>query len=155
VRKDYQVLLGTNRHTITATGWVQEENNLKAVLTPDRAIDPAHPYLAREYGVARYSHVRGADTAAADEYYQRTRAFWDGVLSTWHQLFVAHPEITLRAPVDQAGLFHKLFEYADHLAAGERPTVPADEVIRESLLDMGAPVPVQARHGVASASRPY
>jgi hypothetical protein len=154
VRKDYQVLLGTNRHTITATGWVQEENNLKAVLTADRAIDPAQPYLAREYGVARYSQVRGADTAAADEYYQRTRAFWDGVLSTWHQLFVNHPEITLRAPVDQAGLFHKLFEYADHLAAGERPTVPADEVIRESLLDMGAPVPVQARHSVASASPP-
>jgi hypothetical protein len=153
-RKDYQVLLGTNRHTITATGWVQEENNLKAVLTADRVIDPAHPYLAREYGVARYSHVLGADTAAADEYYQRTRAFWDGVLSTWTQLFVGHPEITLRAPVDQAGLFHKLFEYADHIAAGERPNVPADEVIRESLLDMGAPVPIQPRHSVAAASRP-
>ena len=41
VRKDYQVLLGTNRHTITATGWVQEENNLKTVLTPERALDPA------------------------------------------------------------------------------------------------------------------
>ena len=154
VRKDYQVLLGTNRHTITATGWVQEENNLKTVLTPERALDPARPYLAREYGVARYSRLRGAEVAAADEYYQRTRAFWDGVLSTWTQLFVAHPQITLRAPVDQAGLFHKLFEYADHLAAGERPQMPADEVIRESLLDMGAPVPVQARHSVASASSP-
>jgi hypothetical protein len=154
VRKDYQVLLGTNRHTIAATGWVQEENNLKAVLTPERALDPARPYLAREYGVARYSRLRGAEVAAADEYYQRTRAFWDGVLSTWTQLFVAHPQITLRAPVDQAGLFHKLFEYADHLAAGERPRMPADEVIRESLLDMGAPVPVQARHSVASASSP-
>ena len=32
VRKDYQVLLGTNRHTVTATGWVQEENNLKLAL---------------------------------------------------------------------------------------------------------------------------
>jgi hypothetical protein len=154
VRKDYQVLLGTNRHTITATGWVQEENNLKTVLTPERALDPARPYLAREYGVARYSRLRGAEVAAADEYYQRTRAFWDGVLSTWTQLFVAHPQITLRAPVDQAGLFHKLFEYADHLAAGERPRIPADEVIRESLLDMGAPVPPQARHSVASASSP-
>jgi Family of unknown function (DUF6607) len=151
-RKDYQVLLGTNRHTITATGWVQEENNLKTVLTPDRTIDGTHPYLAREYGVARYSHIRGYDFAAADAYYQRTRPFWDGVLSTWHQLFVAHPRITLRAPVDQAGLFHKLFEYADHLAAGERPAIPADDVIRQSLSDMGAPVP-PARHSViASAS---
>jgi uncharacterized protein DUF6607 len=151
VRKDYQVLLGTNRHTITATGWVQEENNLKAVLTPERALDAAKPYLAREYGVARYSRIKGYDFAAADEYYRRTRPFWDGVLSTWHQLFAAHPQITLRAPVDQAGLFHKLFEYADQLAAGERPTVPADEVIRESLLDMGAPVPVQSRHSVIAS----
>jgi hypothetical protein len=154
VRKDYQVLLGTNRHTITATGWVQEENNLKTVLTPERVIDSAHPYLAREYGVARYSRLRDADVAAADAYYQKTRAFWDGVLSTWHQLFAAHPQITLRAPVDQAGLFHKLFEYADQIAAGERPTITADEVIRQSLLDMGAPVPVQPRHSVAAAAIP-
>jgi hypothetical protein len=154
VRKDYQVLLGTNRHTITATGWIQEENNLKTALTPERVIDPTHPYLAREYGVARYSRLRDADVAAADEYYQRTRAFWDGVLSTWTQLFAAHPQITLRAPVDQAGLFHKLFEYADQIAAGERPRIPADEVIRQSLLDMGAPVPIQPRHGVAAAAAP-
>ena len=146
VRKDYQVLLGTNRHTITATGWLQEENNLKTVLTPDRSVDASHPYLAREYGVARYSWLRDADFAAADEYYQKTRAFWDGVLSTWHQLFVGHPQITLRAPVDQAGLFQKLFEYADQVADGKRPPVPADEVIRESLLAMGAPVPPQPHH---------
>lgn len=153
VRKDYQVLLGTNRHTITATGWTQEENNLKAVLTPERALDTAKPYLAREYGVARYSRIKDYDFAAADEYYQRTRSFWDGVLSTWHQLFAAHPQITLRAPIDQAGLFHKLFEYADQLAAGERPPVPADDVIRESLLDMGAPVPPQPRHSVIASTQ--
>ncbi|MGH8324858.1 MAG: DUF6607 family protein, partial [Steroidobacteraceae bacterium] len=153
IRKDYQALLGTNRQTITATGWVQEENNLKTVLTPDRLIDAARPYVAREYGIARYSRIRGYDFAAADEYYHRTRPFWDDVLATWRLLFVGHPQITLRAPVDQAGLFHKLFEYADHLAAGERPSVPADDVIRESLLDMGAPVPVHGRHSVIAAVR--
>jgi hypothetical protein len=42
--------------------------------------------------------------------------------------------------VDQAGLFRKLFEYADQLAGGETPARPADTVIRESLADMGAPV---------------
>jgi hypothetical protein len=152
VRHDYQVLLGTNRHTITATGWVQEENNLKMVLTPDRTLDAARPYLAREYGVARYSRIRGGDFAVADEYYQKTRPFWNGVLATWTQLFAGHPQITLRAPVDQAGLFHKLFEYADRIAAGERPATPADEIIRESLLDMGAPVPIQPRRRVTNSS---
>ena len=41
---DYDVLVGTNRHTITPTGWVQEENNLKLALNQKR-------FLAREYGV--------------------------------------------------------------------------------------------------------
>jgi hypothetical protein len=87
VRKDYQVLSGTNRHTITPTGWVQEENNLKTVLNVDRKIDSARPFLAREYGVARYSRLRDADFAAADEYYQRTRAFWGDVVNAWSDVF--------------------------------------------------------------------
>jgi hypothetical protein len=140
IRSDYQVLLGTNRHTITPAGWLQEENNLKAVLASDGKPDTSRPYLAREYGVARYSHIRNGDFAAADEYYQKTRTFWDGVLATWTQLFNEHAAVSLRAPVDQAGLFRKLFDYADHLADGERPAQPADAVIHESLADMGAPV---------------
>jgi hypothetical protein len=145
VRSDYQVLLGTNRHTITATGWLQEENNLKAVFTADGKPDSSKPYLAREYGVARYSRVRNGDFAAADEYYQKTRAFWDGVLATWHGIFNEHADVSLRASVDQAGLFQKLFEYADHLAQGEAPTQPAASVIHDSLADMGAPVQFRAR----------
>jgi hypothetical protein len=140
VRSDYQVLLGTNRHTITATGWLQEENNLKMVLSKDGTVDSTQPYRAREYGVARYSRMRGGDFQAADEYYQHTRAFWTSVLTNWHELFQSHPVVTLRAPVDQAGLFRKLFEYADQLAGGQTPTQSADAVIHESLADMGAPV---------------
>jgi hypothetical protein len=140
VRSDYQVLLGTNRHTITATGWLQEENNLKMVIGTDGSADPALPYLAREYGVARYSRILAGDFQAADEYYQRTRSFWTNVLTNWHQLFQAHSVVALKAPVDQAGLFQKLFAYADQLAGGETPAQPADAVIRESLADMGAPV---------------
>jgi hypothetical protein len=48
--------------------------------------------------------------------------------------------VTLRAPVDQAGLFKDLFEYADELAEGKTPATPADRVIRDSLRNMGAPV---------------
>jgi hypothetical protein len=140
VRSDYQVLLGTNRHTITSTGWLQEENNLKLVLAKDGTVDSARPYLAREYGVARYSRIRGTDFGAADEYYQRTRSFWTRVLADWTQLFQEHASISLRAPVDQAGLFRKLFDYADHLAAGETPAGPAQAVIHQSLAEMGAPV---------------
>lgn len=140
VRKDYQVLEGTNRHTITATGWMQEENNLKLVLGPNGQADPAQPYRAREYGVARYSRMKGGDFEAAQQYYQRTRSFWASVLTSWHEIFQSHTVVTLRAQVDQAGLFHKLFEYADQLAGGQTPPQSAAAVINESLADMGAPV---------------
>lgn len=140
VRSDYQVLLGTNRHTITATGWLQEENNLKMVLGANGQADASQPYRSREYGVARYSRMRGGDFQAADEYYQRTRSFWTSVLSDWHDLFQSHPVVTLRAQVDQAGLFRKLFEYADQLAGGQTPPESVDAVIHESLAEMGAPV---------------
>jgi hypothetical protein len=148
VRKDYQVLNGTNRVTVTAGGWLQEENNLKTVLTAERNVDAAGP-LAREYGVARYERLRGADFAAATEYFERTRAFWDDVSNAWATLFHDNAQITLRAPVDQAGLFEKLFAYADELAEGKTPAAPRNEVIRNSLRDMGAPVQT-----AVTASRP-
>ena len=119
---------------------MQEENNLKLVLGANGQADPAHPYRAREYGVARYSRMRGGDFQAADEYYQRTRTFWTTVLTDWHELFQSHPSVTLRAQVDQAGLFKNLFEYADQLAGGQTPSQSGDIVIHDSLLDMGAPV---------------
>ena len=144
VRKYYQVLLGTNRHTITPWGWVQEENNLKTGLTPDRQLDPSRPYLAREYGVARYQRIKDADFAAADEYFFHTRDFWNAVRATWAQVFSAHEEVTLRAAVDQAGLFRSLFEYADDLAEGKAPPGDGPRIIQEALREMGAPVQATA-----------
>jgi hypothetical protein len=138
VRKDYQVLIGTNRHTILPTGWVQEENNLKGVLTDDRKLSAEQPYMAREYGVARYERLQNPDFAGADEYYDKTRKFWEQVRTAWAARFRTTPQITLRAQVDQAGLFRGLFEHAEKLAAGENVSADDISVINASLNDMGA-----------------
>jgi len=139
VRDDYQILLGTNRHTVGPTGWVQEENNLKTVLTPDRAIDSTKPYLAREYGVARYERLRDADFASADRYYEKTKAFWDQVRDAWSQVFAKQGSATLRGPVDKLGLFAPLFEQADAIAVGAGAGDNAT-VIRNALAAMGVKV---------------
>jgi hypothetical protein len=138
VRNDYQVLLGTNRHTISATGWTQEENNLKAVLTAQREIAPAQPYLAREYGMARYERLREADFAAADRYYERTRVFWDRVRGTWSAAFAQQGTLTLRGPVDKLGLFAPLFDRAEQI--NDKGVVAGDDdakLIRQALAAMG------------------
>ncbi len=138
VRDDYQVLVGTNRHTVNASGWVQEENNLKTVLTAERAVNEQKPYHAREYGVARYERIRDADFAAADHYYAATKKFWDAVRDTWSTAFTQQGTITLRGPVDKLGLFHPLFEHADALEAGKMNAAASEQVIRDTLRDMGA-----------------
>jgi hypothetical protein len=138
VRDDYQVLLGTNRHTVTPTGWLQEENNLKAVLDGQRAIDAAKPYVGREYGVARYERIRDFDFAAADRYYERTRAFWDRVRDVWGSAFAQQGTVTLRGPVDKLGLFAPLFARASEIESQSADERDSERVIRAVLADMGA-----------------
>jgi hypothetical protein len=110
VRKDYDVLVGTNRHTITATGWVQEENNLKLAMADGH-------YLSREYGLARYERIREFDFSAAEKYFVRTEPFWAEVRAAWRE--VGSSRFTLRAQPDQAQLFVPFFEYAAKLEDGE------------------------------------
>ena len=139
VREDYHVLLGTNRHSIGPTGWVQEENNLKTVLDATRQIDAAKPYVAREYGVARYERLRDTDFTAADRYYEHTRAFWDQVRDTWSDVFAKQGNVTLRGPVDKLGLFAPLFERANEIEAKGQVSASADaSLIRDALKNMGA-----------------
>ena len=111
VRKDYDVLVGTNRHTITPQGWVQEENNVKLVLASGRT-------LAREYGVARYERIRDYDFSAGETYYRRTEPFWAEVRAAWRELEQGRGRFGLVAPVDQAQLFMPFFDYAQRLAEG-------------------------------------
>ncbi len=140
VRSDYQVLLGTNRHTIVPTGWLQEENNLKTVLTPERTIDAAHPAVGREYGLARYERIRDGDFAAADRYYETTKTFWNRVQGAWDGDFAQEGTITLRGQVDQKNYFVPLFERAGEI---EKQGASGDDAqaVRAALDAMRAPTP--------------
>lgn len=133
VRKDYERLVGTNRHTIVPTGWIQEENNLK------RATDgAAQPYVGREYGVARYERLKDADFAAADRYYAQTRGFWKAVVADWDAWWKHHEQLTMTEHSDQSGAFAGLFQLAEAHAAG---TLRGDEMegkIRAAHARLGA-----------------
>ena len=111
VRKDYDVLVGTNRHSITPLGWVQEENNLKLA-------QAARRFLAREYGVARYERIRDFEFEPARRYYTATEPFWAEVRAAWKELAEAKGRLTLTAQPDQGRLFVIFFEYAARLEQG-------------------------------------
>ena len=142
VRKDYQLLLGTNRHTILPTGWIQEENNLKLALEARAKPRSQMPYVAREYGVARYERIRDYDFGPGKNYFERTEPFWAEVRAGWREIVRRERRFTLKAPVDQGALFGPFFDYADKLAGGEafnREAARAfiDRTLRETYLATG------------------
>lgn len=136
VRKDYELLLGTNRHTVVPTGWIQEENNLKQSTTA-----AAVPYVGREYGVARYERLKTADFSAADSYYSATRAFWTQVMGEWQKYWSNAASLTLTAHSDQSGAFADLFELADQFAGGKLKPDDAPAAIRATLGKSGVKFP--------------
>jgi hypothetical protein len=133
VRKDYQALVGTNRHTIMQTGWLQEENNLKLVLDANGKPRTVLPFLAREYGVARYERIKDYDFEPGKDYFDKTEPFWSEVRAAWREVGNAG-QFRLSKPVDQGQLFMPFFDYAEKLAEGE-PFVREDAraFIRQTL----------------------
>lgn len=131
VRNDYQILEGINRHTLTPTGWVQEEENLKLVLDEQGQPDAETPYLARELGVARYERIVDFDFSAGDRYWERTEEFWRDVRAAWDAVYAERETFEYLEEVDGQEMFVPLFEYAARLDDGEPyDAAAAAEVIR-------------------------
>jgi hypothetical protein len=116
VRDDYDVLVGTNRVTITPRGWVHEEDNLKVVLAAPGVPDTETPYLAREAGLNRYEHIVGYDFSAGDRYWRRTGPFWEQVRLAWADLLNDAERLHIESRVDGRPLFQAMFALADELA---------------------------------------
>ncbi|MEM1110552.1 MAG: DUF6607 family protein [Pseudomonadota bacterium] len=110
VRDDYHVLVGTNKHTVTPTGWVQEESNLKVVLDDEGRRIGA---LAREAGLARYERIEGYDWTAGDAYWERTAPFWAVVRDTWSDIFEREDSFRLEKRAEGSELFMVMFILAD------------------------------------------
>ena len=119
IRSDYDVLEGYNRHTITRTGWVQEEENWKLAL--DSNGNPAQePYISKELGIARYRTIVDFDFTPGDKYMATAGKFWTDVRSTFDHIIAQNKGFILTRPKDAPPLFVPLFEYAANVAQAEQ-----------------------------------
>lgn len=119
VRDDYNVLVGSNRHTILPTGWMHEQDNLKAITDEHGELDAEQPFLAREMGVNRYQRITGFDFGPGDEYWKATAEFWALVREAWARRFEASDLIHFRARVDGESMMMALFGMAGEIAEGQ------------------------------------
>ena len=112
VRSDYDVLWGTNRITVLPSGWVQEEDNLKMVITNPQDIENNQSFKAREAGIARYELISNLDISAAEDYWRKTKAYWQDVRVAWTALIEKNDQFWIRKKVSNRPLFSRMFAYA-------------------------------------------
>ncbi|NKI35713.1 hypothetical protein HFP89_11125 [Wenzhouxiangella sp. XN79A] len=118
VRDDYNVLLGTNRHTILPTGWTHEQDNLKMVTDETGTPDPVTPFLAREIGVNRYDRITGFDFSAGDAYWEASGEYWAMVRERWTEQFETFDRVRVEATIDGTSMMMTVFGKAMQIAAG-------------------------------------
>jgi hypothetical protein len=77
-REDYDYLLGSNRHTLTANGWVHSQDNRKIV---DR--DGKKFALSFETGLNQYVRADNPLAAEAKSWWEKNSALWNPVRDFW------------------------------------------------------------------------
>ncbi len=117
VRDDYDVLLGTNRHTVLPTGWTHEQDNLKMVARQDGTPDPTTPFLAREIGVNRYDRITGFDFSAGNAYWAASGGFWSIVREKWAEQFDTWDRVEVESTIDGQSMMMTVFGTAMQIAA--------------------------------------
>lgn len=134
VRDDYQVLIGTNRHTIVPSGWVHEEENYKVVLDKAGNIAEESPYIAKELGVNRYESIVDFDFSAGDEYWDLTSQYWEDARAVWSAMIAEGDSHKIMTSADGIPLFAVLFGQAEEFSArDDYNSAQAREEIRGTL----------------------
>jgi len=120
VRDDYDVLVGTNRHTITPKGWTHEENNLKVVLD-NAGLVAKQGVIAKEIGFNRYERITGYDFSAGVGYWETTSAFWAEVREAWSEKYRTDSTVTIKPEVEGTTLFGEMFFHAESVLNAKEP----------------------------------
>ena len=80
-RNDYDVIRAVNRHALTPTGWVHEQDNAKIITS-----EGAPKLLVHEVGINTYTKASDYPVATATSYWADTADFWAAVRGEWKAL---------------------------------------------------------------------
>lgn len=128
-RDDYHAVLAVNRHAITPTGWVHEQDNSKLVLDDDPNV------LVREVGVNTYTRFDDFDVAVAESYWAETAEYWKMVRAAWSALEQTQDTFALTLKGEPEDLYNPLLEMSFSIQEGtmdaRSAAVEARKVIKQ------------------------
>jgi hypothetical protein len=124
-RDDYDLLVVTNRHTVTPLGWFHEQDNTKWVKREGKEFP-----LVREIGYNPYLRIRDHDFAKANAYWDKTQGFWKDVRGVWEELYPVQGSVKVQTKADPGLLMDVVADLVEETEDGKAPDVAK---IRETL----------------------
>jgi hypothetical protein len=123
VRKPpYDRYLGRNRHALTPSGWVHEQENAKYALRDGRLAAIVH-----EVALNTYDRSASFDPAPGDAYWAATRDYWAGVRSGWDAAVARNRGVRVEEEAENGSVTGpELMGWADEVAAGKLQTSEAE-----------------------------
>lgn len=115
----YNRYLGTNRHALTPSGWVHEQDNAK--LGPGKGQgDGKTLTFVHEVVVNTYARATDFDVAAADQYWDKTKNYWAAVRSDWEAAIHRNRGISVKEEAENGSKTGPtLMMLANRIANGE------------------------------------
>lgn len=128
----YDHYRGINRHAITPTGWVHEQDNAKIGLR-----NGASATFVHEAVINTYDRATDFPIQAGDSYWTHTRDYWAAVRAEWDRVINRDRGLQLAEEAENGAVSGpRLMELADHISEGVIATPAAIEqaraVIRET-----------------------
>ncbi|MEM9988744.1 MAG: DUF6607 family protein, partial [Pseudomonadota bacterium] len=126
-RDDYHAMDAINRHALTPTGWVHEQNNAKLILKGRPQV------LVHEIGVNSYTLSDDFEYGIADQYWAATQSYWAEIRKIWTALEEADQAFGLTLKGEPGDLYMPLLELAaeveDRKISVEEAVEKGEEVI--------------------------
>ena len=122
----YDHYVGTNRHALTPTGWVHEQDNAKIGPKDGKSVTFAHEVVINSYVPASDFPV-----AAAEDYWTKTADYWATVRDAWDKAIARDKGLRLEEQADTgSSTGHELMLIADDIVSGEvKPEAAKPEAV--------------------------
>ena len=102
-RNDYNIMLRTNRHEITDSGWVHDQDNKKILKKEGEEI-----ILAEEKGLSPYKRVSSKKCAKALQWWADNEEKWNSVRNEWESVYDKKQSLSLNSSVNGKRLYEYL-----------------------------------------------
>ena len=108
-RKDYNLMIRSNRHQITDDGWVHIQDNKKILKNNNETT-----LLAEEKGINTYNKVLNKKCSLAESWWHENKDKWTSVRNTWEKIYDKKKDLQINEKVDGMRLYEYLLFTTDY-----------------------------------------